>query len=167
MPKRSNIPEKILSILFKNPAVTREELSKQLGISYQSVQKHLLILLTQEIVVPSFTVAETKIKKQYRFWIFIETRFPEQDGKQHDYQQKLCDEIVKSFQEGENSKLVDGLIFGGIDIVIGGNPDIILRLLTDDPNIVGNYVTRFLRVQPAVVSTSTAWSLRGSSIEKI
>lgn len=54
---------------------------------------------------------------------------------------------------------MSGLVFGGVNIVLGGIHDIILRLFSDDPTSVGSYVTRFLRSRPSVASTSTAWAL--------
>lgn len=168
MPKRSNIPEKIISILIENPKITREEISEYLNVSYQSVQKHLLSLQKQKIVIPSFYITETQIKR-YLFWVFILTQYPgdgednEKDGYGNDYQRNLCKEIGESFHK--NIDLVEGLIFGGTHIVIGGSYDIILKLFSDNPDSVGKYVTRFLRSRPAVVSTSTSWSLTQSILE--
>src|SRR5947209_9578751 len=140
MPKHSNLPEKILSILIENPTVTREEIKKRLGVSYQSVQKHLLNMQKEGIVTPAFQVHEDKIKyKKFMFWIFINTKNPDEyKGKSkskraseqdidlgNDYQRSLCDEIEGSFFK--ESDLVSGLIFGGVHIVIGGTYDIILR----------------------------------------
>ena len=170
MPKRSTIPEKIISILAENPAVSREEISKRLGVSYQSVQKHIFAMQKRKVVVPSFSVVESKIKK-YIFWVFILTKYtPENENVQNDsfgndYQRRLCKEIAESFQQ--NSNFVEGLIFGGADIVIGGTYDIILRLFSDNPDSVGKYVTRFLRPHPAIVSTSTAWSLTHTTMDSV
>jgi DNA-binding Lrp family transcriptional regulator len=171
MPKHSDLPEKIISILVAKPATPRKEISRQLGVSYQSVQKHLLKMENDRVVTPSFTVDEAKIKKKTMFWIFINTKNPDEnkrrpkkvpERRQHDdlgddYQRGLCREIEESFLVG--SDLMRGLVFGGVHIVLGGVHDIILRLYSDDPNSVGNYVTRFLRTRPTVVSTSTAWAL--------
>lgn len=168
MPKRSSIPEKIISILIENPKITREEMSKQLEVSYQAVQKHFLSLQKQKIVVPSFSIAETHIKR-YLFWISILTKHPGKtedihlDGSGSDYQRKLCKEIAETFHK--KNDLVEGLIFGGAHIVIGGSYDIMLRLFSDNPDSVGTYVTRFVRSHPAVASTSTAWSLSTETLE--
>lgn len=164
MPRRSNIPEKILSILVENPNVTRDEIKNRLGVSYQAVQKHLSSMQQQGLVVPSFSVAEINIKK-YLFWVFILTQAPkgyshddeEVNEIRNDYQRRLCDEIAESFHK--KGDLVGGLIFGGTDIIIGGIYDIILRLYSDNPNSVGRYVTQFLRSHPSTAQTSTAWSL--------
>jgi DNA-binding Lrp family transcriptional regulator len=178
MPKHSDLPERIISILVAKPSTPRKEISKQLGVSYQSVQKHLLKMENDGVVTPSFTVDEAKIKKQTMFWVFINTKNPDENrgrpkkGLEHhqhddlgnDYQRGLCREIEDSFLV--ESDLMSGLVFGGVHIVLGGVHDIILRLYSDDPNSVGNYVTRFLRTRPAVVSTSTAWVLLNKTSEK-
>lgn len=105
------------------------------------------------------------------FWIFINTKNPDENKgrpkkgleRQHhddlgnDYQRRLCREIEESFLVP--SDLMSGLVFGGVNIVLGGIHDIILRLFSDDPTSVGSYVTRFLRSRPSVASTSTAWAL--------
>jgi DNA-binding Lrp family transcriptional regulator len=172
MPKHSDLPEKIISILVKNPTAQRSDISKQLGVSYQSVQKHLLKMQDEGLVKPAFLVSESKIKKKNMFWIFISTKNPDEVKTKskkgsvgeggydlgNDYQRRLCNEIEDSFQM--KSDLMSGLIFGGVHIVIGGVYDIILRIFADDPDSVGRYVTRFLRSRPAIVSTSTAWSLK-------
>jgi DNA-binding Lrp family transcriptional regulator len=178
MPKQSTLPEKILSILIENPTVTREEISKRLKVSYQSVQKHLLRMQRDKVVTQAFVVDETKIRnKKFMFWIFVSTKNPndsrrrsgekpdEQNDLGNDYQRRLCNEIAASFHK--DSELVIGLVFGGIHIVIGGVYDIILRVFCDHPDVVGRYVTRFLRSRPAIVSTSTAWSLTESTEEKV
>lgn len=166
MARRSQIPDKIISILVEKPTITREEISEQLGVSYQSVQKHLLQLQKQKVVLPSFTVTEKQISK-YTFWIFIMTKNPREgraNRSENDYQRTLCKEIAQSFHQPELKHLVEGLIYGGVNIIIGGRYDIILRLYSDTPNSVGSYVTRFLRGHAAISSTSTAWSLAESSI---
>jgi DNA-binding Lrp family transcriptional regulator len=165
MPRRSNIPNQIISLLVEKPTATREEIRKRLGVSYQAVQKHLYTLQEQKIVLPSFRVAEKNIKK-YLFWIFILTKYPSDENEEagNDYQRNLCDEISKSLHE--ESDFTRGLIFGGAHIIIGGTYDIILQLYSDNPDSVGRYVTRFLRPNPAVVSTSTAWSLTESAMER-
>jgi len=179
MPKHSNLPEKIISLLIENPAITREEIKKRLGVSYQSVQKHLLKMQKDKIVTPAFLVDETKLKKKKIFWIIITTKNPNETKRESknkpedeqnndmgvDYQRRLCNEIAKSFLM--KSDLVGGLIFGEVHIVIGGTYDIILRVFADDADAVGRYVTRFLRSRPAIVSTSTAWSLTESTNESI
>lgn len=167
MARQSHIPERIISILMEDPTATRLEISKRLGVAYQSVQKHLLQLKDQGVILPSFQVAEKKIKKKHTFWIFILTQNPNM-GKSlemaTDYQRELCNEIFKSFHDATLSQVVDaGMIFGGLDIVIGGRYDIILRIYSDNPDSVGRYVTRVLRGRPQIQSTSTAWSLRENS----
>jgi len=157
MPRRSNIPKKIISLLSEDPTITREQLSERLKVSYQAVQKHLRSLQEEGIVVPSFSVIKNKIRK-YLFFVSILTqdpRDPRDLGK--DYQRALCKKIADQFEE--NDPLVEELIFGKIYIVIGGTHDIILTLYSDNPDAVGNFVTRFLRAEPAIVATSTAWAL--------
>jgi DNA-binding Lrp family transcriptional regulator len=167
MPKRSNLPERIISTLVQNPGIKRERISKQLGVSYQSVQKHLKKMEKEKIIVPSFSVNLDSINKERVFWIFISTQNPDQsknkldseagDELGSDYQRELCNEIKESFRK--DSEIVSGLVFGGIHIVIGGVYDIILQIFSDNPDSVGHSDTRFLRSRPAIASTSTAWAL--------
>jgi DNA-binding Lrp family transcriptional regulator len=173
MPKHSDLPEKIISILLSNSATPRKEISERLKVSYQSVQKHLLKMQNDGVVTPALLVNEGKVKKKRLFWIFISTTSPDaikskskkrpdqHDDLGNDYQPRLCKEIEESFQV--TSDLMSGLIFGGVHIVLGGDYDIILRIYADEPDSVGMYVTRFLRSRPAVVSTSTAWALSEST----
>ena len=68
MPRRTKIQEKIISILVENPIITRGELYKRLGVSYQAMQKHLHALQESGIVKQSFVVDEDKIKiNKYQF----------------------------------------------------------------------------------------------------
>jgi biotin operon repressor len=161
MPKKSDIPEKILSILLENPSTTREEVAQTLKVTYPAVQKHWRTLQDEGYIVPSFHVKNYG-PKLFRFWIFIETQFP---GMEHcpnddlgkDYQTRLCREIAESFHNG--NPLAVGVSFGGTHVLMGGLHDIVVILYSDDADRVGEYVTQFLRSHPAVVSTSTSWSL--------
>ncbi|MCG8527523.1 MAG: winged helix-turn-helix transcriptional regulator [Opitutales bacterium] len=161
MPKKSDIPEKILSILLENPSTTREEVAKKLGVTYPAVQKHWRILQDEGFIVPSFHVKNYG-PKIFRFWIFMETQFPREqevvdDDLGKDYQARLCREISESFHNG--NPLAEGIAFGGTHILLGGDHDIVVILYSDDADKVGEYVTQFLRSHPAVTTTSTSWSL--------
>ena len=149
--------------------MTKEELQTRLGVSYQSIQKQLLRLKQQGTVLPSFWVNEERLKKRRTFWIFILTKNPHvvtdrstaepPKAKPTNYQRNLCNEIKKSFQKPELAEDLAGLIFGGVDIVLGGTYDIILRLFTENPDAVALYVTKILRGMPEISATSTAWGM--------
>lgn len=161
MPKKSDIPEKILSILLENPSTTREEVANKLGVTYPAVQKHWRNLQDDGYIVPSFHVKNYG-PKIFRFWIFMETQFPGDMSKMNDelgndYQARLCREVAESFHNGNT--LAEGIAFGGTHVLLGGEHDIVAILYSDDADKVGEYVTQFLRSHPAVLSTSTAWSL--------
>jgi biotin operon repressor len=161
MPKKSDIPEKILSILLENPSTTREEVARKLGVTYPAVQKHWRNLQDDGYIVPSFHVKNYG-PKIFRFWIFMETQFPGRhsslgDDLGNDYQSRLCREIAESFHNG--NELSQGIAFGGTHVLLGGDHDIVVILYSDDADKVGEYVTQFLRSHPAVLTTSTAWSL--------
>jgi DNA-binding Lrp family transcriptional regulator len=161
MPKKSDIPEKILSILLENPSTTREEVAQKLGVTYPAVQKHWRNLQDEGYIVPSFHVKNYG-PKIFRFWIFIETKYSPvpgdaKDDLGKDYQSRLCKEISDSFHH-ENA-LSKGIAFGGTHVLLGGDHDIVVILYSDDADKVGEYVTQFLRSHPSVTSTSTAWSL--------
>lgn len=186
MPKKTRLPQQIVTHLRRHPTANRAELADALGVSYQAVQKHLRRMEDEGTVLPAFLVTDRWDAERHEFWIFIETRYyrdparalgpapasgeagdePSQDGAGAlgdyqgalgDYQGALCQRIVAEL--GESSAWNDVLSFADIRILLGGNWDIVLRLFSDDPDAVGRFVTRFLRAQPAIVRTATSWAL--------
>ena len=169
MKRRSSLGERIISLLVANPTITKKEIQERLGVSSQSIQKQMLRLKSQGQVLPSFWVNEQYLQSRRTFWVFILTRKSDMDqateadeatGAENDYQERLCEKITRSFEDKALiERLGGGLIFGGVDIVLGGTYDIVLRIHTDNPDAAAHYVTRFLRGKSEIVSTSTAWSL--------
>jgi DNA-binding Lrp family transcriptional regulator len=163
MQRRSFLAERIISLLMENPTVTKKEIKERLGVSDQSIQKQMLRLKNSGAVLPSYWVSERYLQSRRTFWVFILTK-PDPahrtEAEENDYQERLCLKITRSFEDKALiERLGGGLIFGSVDIVLGGAYDIILRIHTDNPDAAAHYVTRFLRGQPEIVSTSTAWSL--------
>jgi DNA-binding Lrp family transcriptional regulator len=162
MPRQSNLPEKILSALFEDPTITRKKLSERLGVTYQAIQKHINLLEKEGSVAPALLVMPSKLRSKPRrslFLISIKTRYAGQKPPPagEDYQRKLCKEIASVFEQ--RIPLVEGIIFGGTNILIGGNADIVLTLHSESQDAVGDFVTQFLRTRKEIVETSTAWSL--------
>ena len=162
MPRKTNLPARIVAHLKRCPTASRKELSAALGVSYQAVQKHLRKLEEAGLVQPGFLVDQDWDAGKHELWVFIETRFPPRSGEDResggrDYQGELCREIVAKLTE--NDEYADDISFGSVRILLGGNWDLLLQLYAHDKNAVGRFVTRFLRSQPSVERTSTAWVL--------
>lgn len=168
MPKKSNIPNKIISFIQRNPSASREKISKALGVSYQAVQKHLRNLEESETVRPGFIVSFSELKKKYKFFVLIETRYLQEEeninpeAQELGYQEKLCDEISRELID--NDRWAQDIVFQGTNIVFGADCDIILTLFTEDASAVSTFVIQFLRTRPSIISTSTFWSTSSLSI---
>ncbi len=176
MPKRNDLRQRIISLIRLQPTLTRAELSKKLGVTYQAVQKHLKSLENDQLVVPSFHVTDKWRREQDKFWVFIETQFlppsvsaegdapvpvaskPESDGDQH-YQRKLCTEITKELAKDTWRHLT----FDEIHILLGGQCDILLSVYAPGAEPVWEFVTNFVRTRDHVVRTSTVWSMSQST----
>ena len=158
MPKKTQLPRQIVNFLKQHPTAQRREISDALGVSYQAVQKHLLKLEQDGRVQPGFLITEAWEKGKSEFWIFIETRYDrETTRKDADYQADLCRSIVETLTTHET--FAEEVSYGSIRILLGGPWDIMLQVYAEDPNAVGRFVTRYLRVRPGIVRTSTAWAL--------
>ena len=158
MPKKTDLPQRIVAYLKQHPSASRKEISRQLGVSYQAAQKHLRRLEEDGLVRPGFLVSESWDAGKHEFWIFIATRYDRRtDSADGDYQDKLCRAIAAEL--GPEGKHAQTLSFGSIQILLGGDWDIVLRVRSADADAVGRFVTRYLRSKPNVVRTSTAWSL--------
>ena len=58
MPKKTNLPRRIVAFLKQNPTASRAEISRQLGVSYQAAQKHLRRLEEEGLVRPGFLISD-------------------------------------------------------------------------------------------------------------
>lgn len=162
MPKKTNLPSRIVAHLKRHPTATRQELSETLGVSYQAVQKHLHKLEEERWVLPGFVVSDRWEAGKQEFWIFIETRYDPRlggtDGSdERDYQSALCRAIAEKLTL--DSEWAEEISFGSLQILLGGKWDVVLRVFSRDQHAVGRFVTRYLRSQPAIEHTSTAWAL--------
>ncbi len=157
MPKKTNLPRRIVAFLKQNPTASRAEISQQLGVSYQAAQKHLRRLEEDGLVRPGFLISDQWEAGKHEFWIFIATRFDRRDESGGDYQGVLCREIAAELTS--DGEYAEDISFGSIRILLGGDWDIMLCLYSRDPDAVGRFVTRYLRAKTSVVRTSTAWSL--------
>jgi DNA-binding Lrp family transcriptional regulator len=156
MPKKSDIPERILSILQENPSATREEVAQILKVTYPAVQKHWRALQDEGLIVPSFHVKHAG-QKSFRFWVFVETRPASPSAsKAEDFQTRFCRDLALAFREGH--PFTKGLTFGGTHQLIGGEQDVILIVHADEVEAVGRFVTGWLRPHPAVARSSVSWS---------
>ena len=162
MPKKTKLPERIVGYLKCCPTATRQEVSEALGVSYQAVQKHLRKLESAGLVRSGFLVDEAWEAGKHELWVFIETRFAPsprvgEKAEDRDYQAELCREIISKLTEDDD--YAEEISFGSVRILLGGNWDLLLQVFAHDKNAVGRFVTRYLRSQPTVERTSTAWVL--------
>lgn len=164
MAKKSDISNRIITYIYDNQTTTIEEISKDLGVSYQAVQKHLKNLSDKKIVQRGFIVNYSEINnKFYKYWISIETIyksereefFENNDEYGKDYQERLCHEIIQKLMEPDWSH---DLILISIDVVLSAQWDIILSLYAKDSRSVLKFITQYLRTHRSVTGTSTAWS---------
>ena len=184
MPKKTDLPERLIEILQGDPTTSREALSKRLqdefNVGPSAIRKHLRLLRKRGWIRPSIVVTDQAFaRRPSKFWISILTgskgvpakdgetplpfkpdgrlrrgagEFPERPGP-GGYQIELCRDIEK------NIRAHDDLFFGGIEILLGGDWDLLLWVYAYDEQAVGRFVTRYLRQHPSIEKTSTAWSL--------
>ena len=187
MPKKTQLPQRIVSFLRRHPTANRQHVADALGVSYQAVQKHLRKMEASGQVKPGFFVTDAWESGRHEFWIFIETRHVGDPGLGDtrlrspgsgdsgsagdgrggevsvgaeglgDYQADLCAQIAERLTH--EVEWTEALSFLGIEVLLGGDWDIVLRVASDQPDAVGHFVTRYLRSRPAVVRTRTCWTL--------
>lgn len=166
MPKKTNLPQRIVVYLRRHPTANRRQISEALGVGYQAVQKHLRRLEDDGLVLPGFLVSDRWDADRHEFWIFIATRYDRELAGEEigaDYQGALCRQVAAKLTDDE--EYAEEISFGSIRILLGGEWDLVLRVFARDPDAVGRFVTRYLRAQRGIVRTSTAWTLgeRGRS----
>jgi len=179
MKTKQETQDKIISCINKNPALTREEISILTGRSRTTVQRHLQELIEKGMVIPGFFVTPKFAEKRTTFWIFIETRYNKpEDNKSGDnkpgkvqkeivnYQVALCDEIVKVLNE-KDSHYSGRITYVDIQILLGADFDIVLKLISNDMECVADFITQFLRTRDAIARTRTAWSVSLKQYYKI
>jgi DNA-binding Lrp family transcriptional regulator len=184
MPKKTDLPERLIEILQGDPTISRDALSKRLqdefNVGASAVRKHLRLLRKRGWIRPSIVVTDQAFaRRPSKFWISILTgprgvaakngddpllfrpepkiragrsEFSDKPGP-GDYQIELCRDIEK------NIRARDDLFFGGIEILLGGDWDLLLWVYAYDEQAVGRFVTRYLRQHRSIEKTSTAWSL--------
>lgn len=81
MPKKTRLPQQIVTHLRRNPTASRSDLADALGVSYQAVQKHLRRMEEEGTVLPAFLVTDRWDAQRHEFWVFIETRFYRGEGR--------------------------------------------------------------------------------------
>ena len=163
MPKRSDLPNQIISLLKRRPDTKRNEIHENLGATYQSVQKHLKRLEDEGILRSVMLVRVPDEIRRYKFWVFIDSEFsPQTSERNGDFQAQLCDEIARELVA--QNDFTHGLIYDDCQILLGADADIVLTMYAEKPEDVTRFVTRVLRSHPLVKSTSTGWSV--SSLEE-
>jgi DNA-binding Lrp family transcriptional regulator len=184
MPRKTDLPERLIEILQGDPTVSRDALSKRLqdefNVGPSAIRKHLRLLRKRGWIRPSIVVTDQAFaRRPSKFWISILTGprgvaakngddplpfrpepKPRRPGSESpdrpgpgDYQIELCREIEK------NIRSRDDLFFGGIEILLGGDWDLLLWVYAYNEQAVGRFVTRYLRQHRSIEKTSTAWSL--------
>ncbi len=158
MPKRSDLPNQIISLLKRRPDTKRHEIHSHLGASYQSVQKHLRRLEDDGTLRPVMLVRSPADVRRYKFWVFIDCEFsPQTSQRNADFQAQLCNDIARELIT--QNEFTRGLIYDDCQILLGADADIVLTMFAEKPEDVTRFVTRVLRSHPLVKSTSTGWSV--------
>ena len=162
MPRRTNLPKRIITFISQNPSATREDISQNLDVSYQSVQKQLKKMEEDGTVLTGFLITSKWAKAYKKFWIFVETCYPkniteDQERPNLYYQENLCKTMANKLKN--DNEYSAHISLGEIQILLGGNWDILLSLYAEEAESIGRFVTRFLRTRPEIIKTSTSWSL--------
>lgn len=164
MPRRSDLPNRIISLLKRRPETRRNEIHDVLGATYQSVQKHLKRLEDEGVLRPIMLVRPPGDARRYKFWVFIDSEFsPDASERNTDFQAQLCDEIARELIA--QNDFTQGLIYDDCQILLGADSDIVLTMYAERPEDVTRFVTRVLRSHPLVKSTSTGWSVSSGEEE--
>lgn len=161
MPRTSNVPNQIISLINADPSITRRQIEDRLNVGYSAVQKQIKRLIDAGVIETGFRVRESRLTHRLKFWIFIETRYNSKaaapsDGLAPDYQRQLCQDITTELLRPEYA---DHLLFGSVQVLLGADCDVVLVLYADDARHVLRFVTRFLRTRPSVLSTATGWTV--------
>jgi DNA-binding Lrp family transcriptional regulator len=170
-----------LAYRWQFPFCTHRDVATALEISEQQV-KDDLEHLKQAGVVTTVTLAGVKIDRTLKavesdqpaleamrmlrsyskFYVMVETSFDYRDkafrsGRSGGYQQKVKEEIEKEMQDYQSGR---GIIPAGVDILLGGDFDILVRLYAKSIDDVHHFVTERVRTIRHVLRTSTAWCQR-------
>lgn len=164
MPKKTDLPKRILTALRANPFLRRQELQAQLDVGYQAIQKTLGHLMhDDQLVREAFIVEPRALGDQRKFWIMITTSHPDPDavarrgGGADDYQGVLCERIRAALRNREPG--TEGVYLDDVHVIMGREFDVMLTVLSDGFDAVARFVTRRLRLMPAVSGTTTAWQV--------
>lgn len=155
MRNASGLPEKIIEFFSIRPSATLEAAAAELGVSYSSVQKQVSSLEKKGAISRVFSV-DKQWSRHMKYIIFIDTVFVgEQPEGPKSYQDDIIRDISRELQ-------VEGRAYSGklylidAEIILGGSNDIILTILTHEPEAVGEFVTSFLRTRSGIRATQTA-----------
>ena len=167
MPVKSSYPDKIISYLQQNPTASRKDIQEYLNCSYAAVQKHLKKLEDDQKVKPGFIVNQEEIdRNNFTYWIMIHTNYTYELEKEFeegnhkddfgkDYQARLRNEIKNELLKDNWSKDIS---LRSINIVFSAPWDIILSVNSKSAEVVGHFITQYLRTHHAIDDTNTAWS---------
>jgi DNA-binding Lrp family transcriptional regulator len=155
MRNASELPEKIIEFFSIHPSATLEAAAGELGVSYSSVQKQVSSLEKNGDISRVFSINKHKIRHM-KYIIFIDTVFV---GEQPKGPMPYQDDIISNIYDELN---MPGRAYSGklylmdAEIILGGRNDIILTILTHEPETIGEFVTSFLRTRSGIRATQTA-----------
>lgn len=156
--KIANRRDKVLSLRVINPWVTNSEIAKELGVSESVISRDFNELENQDKIVSVQMPAKGKYLGQFdTFYVFIETSWMGSKPPKNGYQQEIVRQIEQKLIEPE---LADVIVFGGIDILLGGPYDILLKIYSGKPKPIHEFVINHLRSIPHIIRSSTAWKPR-------
>ena len=167
--KIANRREKVMSLRVMNPWMANAEIAESLGVSPSAVSRDFEALEEQDKITFIAFPAKGKYIQQYdTFYVFIETSYvgarernsksgKKQKGARISYQREMAKCIRDAILAPEMEHAV---VFGGLDILLGGPFDILLKLYGTNPKTVHDFVIDHLRSIPYILKTSTAWKPR-------
>jgi DNA-binding Lrp family transcriptional regulator len=150
---------KILEFVAENPGSDRAAIAKAFTKGTSSVNEHVRHLVSEGDLQDGLFLTDAGKRKQIKVYICIYTecrplRSMRKAGE--NYQQALVDEIKATLATDE---YVGKLYIDGIDIIMGGDFDVILTLRANRLEPIGSLVTGFLRSHRFIYKTRTlmAW----------
>jgi DNA-binding Lrp family transcriptional regulator len=172
MPKKSDVPGQILNYLEARPARSSQEIASDLTIPLTTVQRHLRQLQADEQIREGYvSIAPSAKKRLHRFHIYVQTEYGELKGlfgptSGQDPQSHIIKQIERELEQNPHCK---GKVFlEVVDILMGGDYDMVIIVSSADIQPVGNFVIFVLRDIKGIrwTKTATVWSPTFDQLEE-
>jgi len=172
MPKKSDVPDRILDYLEARPAQSSQDIANGLSIPLTTVQRHLRQMETAGLVREGYVfVAPLAKKRLHRFHIYVQTEYGELKGlflptSGEDPQSHIIKQIERELAQNPHCK---GKVFlEAIDILMGGDYDKVIIVSAADIQPVGNFVIFVLREMKGIrwTKTATVWSPNHAQLDE-